>query len=431
MGQGLPERQWPAYRGYMSSGVLDNVNLPDSFDISGMFNVRWKTEVPGLGISSPVIWDSKLFITTAVSGNDKFGFKPGIYGDGVSVGDSSVHEWKVLCYEKSTGKLLWSKTSHRGIPAIKRHPKSTHANPSVATDGRHVVAFFGSEGLYCYSMNGDLLWKKDFGVLKAVALDYPSAEWEFASSPIIYKNVVVVQCDVLENSFIAAFDADSGKQLWRTDRDDNPGWCTPNIYLYNGKPCVVVNGFSHSGGYDFNTGREIWRLSGGGDVPIPTPVLGNDLIYLNSAHGKNSPVFAVKTSAAGNISLKANETSNDYIQWSRPRGGSYLQSLLLYNKHLYNVSWNGTVICMDPETGREICKGKLGTAGSFIASPVAADGKIYIMGEEGDVYVIGSGDQFRILFHTSLREVCMSVPALTDGLIIFRTQHYLIAVGKK
>jgi len=213
MGQGLPERQWPAYRGYMSSGVLDNVNLPDSFDISGMFNVRWKTEVPGLGISSPVIWDSKLFITTAVSGNDKFGFKPGIYGDGVSVGDSSVHEWKVLCYEKSTGKLLWSKTSHRGIPAIKRHPKSTHANPSVATDGRHVVAFFGSEGLYCYSMNGDLLWKKDFGVLKAVAFDYPSAEWEFASSPIIYKNVVVVQCDVLENSFIAAFDADSGMTI--------------------------------------------------------------------------------------------------------------------------------------------------------------------------------------------------------------------------
>jgi outer membrane protein assembly factor BamB len=301
----------------------------------------------------------------------------------------------------------------------------------VATDGKHVVAFFGSEGLYCYNINGDLLWKKSFGVLKAVAFDYPSAEWEFASSPIIYDNVVIVQCDVLENSFIAAFNADTGKELWKTERDDNPGWCTPNIYKFNGKTCVVVNGYKHVGGYDFNTGKEIWRLSGGGDVPIPTPILGNNLIFLNSAHGKNSPVFAVKTSAVGDISLKNNESSNDNIQWSKPRGGSYIQTLLLYNSHLYNLNWNGTIICMDPVTGREIFRGKLGTAGSFIASPVAADGRIYISDEEGNVYVISSGDEFKVLFQTSLKDICMSAPAITDGLIIFRTQHYLIAIGKK
>lgn len=426
-----PERQWPCYRGYRSSGVHDNADLPESFNIDKMVNVRWKVEVPGLGISSPVIWNNRLFITTAISSSDSFGFRPGIYGEGTSIGDSSVHEWKVLCYDKKDGKLLWERTACKGIPAIKRHPKSTHANPSVATDGNHVVAFFGSEGLYCYNMNGDLLWKKNFGVLKAVAFDYPSAEWEFASSPIIYGKEVIVQCDVLENSFLAAFDADTGKELWKSARDDNPGWCTPNVYQNNGRTYLVVNGFRHMGGYDIMNGKEIWRLSGGGDVPIPTPIVGNDLIFLNSAHGKNAPIFAIRTDAAGNISLKDNEFSNDHIKWSKGRGGSYIQTLLLYHSRLYNLTWNGTIVCMDPDTGREIYKGKLGTAGSFIASPVAADGRIYIVDEEGQVYVISDGDNLRVLFQTTLNDICMSAPAITDGIIFFRTQKSLIAVGSK
>ena len=148
-----PERQWTAYRGRLSSGVLDNANLPASFDLNKMINVRWKTEIPGLGLSSPVIWDNKIFITSAISQADKNGFKPGIYGDITPVRDSSVHEWKVFCIDKNSGKINWERTSFKGIPRMKRHPKSTHANTTVATDGKHVVAFFGSEGLFCYDMN--------------------------------------------------------------------------------------------------------------------------------------------------------------------------------------------------------------------------------------------------------------------------------------
>ena len=425
------ERQWPGYRGYFASGVLDNANLPETFDFNKMINIRWKTEIPGMGISSPAIWGDKLFITTAVSDGDKAGFKPGLYGDVTPVNDASVHEWKVYCINKYTGKIVWEKTAYKGIPKIKRHPKSTHANTTIAVDGEHVVAFFGSEGLYCYDFNGNLKWQKSFGVLKSIWTVMKNAEWEFASSPIIHNGVVVVQCDVMEDSFIAALDVKTGKEIWKKDRDEISGWCTPNIYTYNGKTYVVVNGYKHRGAYDFKTGEEVWKMSGGGDIQIPTPIIGDGLIYFNSAHGKSSPVIAVKTSAAGDITLKEGETSNQGVLWSLPRGGSYMQTMLLYRNRLYNMNWNGTINCLDPLTGKEIYNAKLGKADSFIASPVASDGRIYIVDEEGTVYIIRDGDLFNLIAEIPMNDICMTAPAITDNMIYFRTQHNLYAVGKK
>lgn len=426
-----PDRQWTSYRGKFSSGVLDNANLPESFDILNMINVRWKREIPGLGLSSPVIWDNKIFITSAIGQTDKAGFKPGLYCDITPVKDSSVHEWKVFCIDKNTGKTLWERTSFKGIPRIKRHPKSTHANTSVATDGKYVVAFFGSEGLFCYDMNGNLIWQKNFGLLKSVFFAVKSAEWEFASSPVIYKGVLIVQCDVLENSFVAAYDVKTGKELWKTQRDEYPGWCTPNIYTYSGKTYIALNGYKNRGGYDFETGKEVWKMSGGGDIQIPTPIVGNDMIYFNSAHGRYSPIIAVKTNAVGDITLKETETSNDYIQWSLPRGGSYMHTLLLYKNHLYNLNWNGTLICLDPLTGKEIYHAKLGEANSFIASPVASDSKIYVVDENGTIYIVQDGETFKLLAEIPMNDTCLTAPAITDGMIIFRTQKYLVAAGKK
>ena len=429
--QTRPERQWPAFRGYMSSGVLDQANLPESFDPASMTNIRWKVEIPGLGLSSPVIWDNRIFITSAISQDDKNGFKPGIYGDISPVKDSSVHEWKVFCIDKNTGKMIWEKTSFKGIPRMKRHPKSTHANTSVATDGKYVVAFFGSEGLFCYDMNGNLLWQKNFGLLKSVFWMVKSAEWEFASSPIIYNGTLIIQCDVLENSFVAAYDVKTGKELWKTKRDEYPGWCTPNIYTNAGKTYVVLNGYKNRGGYDLATGDEVWKMAGGGDIQIPTPVVGNDMIYFNSAHGQSSPIIAVKTNAVGDITLKDKETSNEFVKWSLPRGGSYMHTMLLYRNHLYNFNWNGAVVCLDPLTGKEIYNAKLGKAKSFIASPVASDGKIYVVDEEGTVYILEDGDSFKLLKEIPLNDICLTAPAITEGMIIFRTQKYLMAAGKK
>ena len=426
-----PDRQWSAYRGRLSSGVLDNANLPESFDLAKMTNIRWKMEIPGLGLSSPVIWDNKIFITSAVSQADRDGFKPGIYGNIEPVKDSSIHEWKVFCIDKNSGKMIWEKTAYKGIPKMKRHPKSTHANTSVATDGKYVVAFFGSEGLFCYDMSGNLIWQKNFGLLKSVFFMVKSAEWEFASSPVIYKGVLIIQCDVLENSFVAAYDVKTGKELWKTQRDEYPGWCTPNIYTNGGKTFIALNGYKNRGGYDFETGKQVWQMSGGGDIQIPTPLVGNNMIYFNSAHGRSSPIIAVKTNAVGDITLKESETSNEYISWSLPRGGSYMHTMLLYNNRLYNMNWNGVVICLDPLTGREIYNAKLGKSKSFIASPVASDGKIYVVDEDGTVYIIKDGNEFKLLAEIPLNDICLTAPAITDGMIIFRTQKYLVAAGKK
>ena len=428
-GQLKPERQWPGFRGYMASGVLDNANLPESFDVAKMTNVRWKIPIPGLGLSSPVIWGDNLFLTTAISKSDNEGIKTGVYGDGLPVADSSVHDWKIYCIDKNSGKINWERTAYTGVPKIRRHPKSTHANASMATDGKYAVAFFGSEGLYCYDYSGKLIWKKNFGVLKSVAYDYNAAEWEFASSPIIYNGVVVIQCDVLENSFLATFDLKTGKELWKVSRDEYPGWCTPNIYKYGDRIAIAVNGYKHRGGYDFLTGKEIWHMSGGGDVPIPTPVIGKDLIYFNSAHGPSSPIHAIKTSASGDITLKPTGVLNEYVKWSIPRGGSYIHTLLLYRNHLYNVNWNGSIVCYDAATGNEIYKAKLGKTQSFIASPVASDGKLYIVDEQGIVSIIKDGDSFTPVSEIPLNDICLTAPSISDGMIFFRTQKFLIAIG--
>jgi outer membrane protein assembly factor BamB len=346
------------------------------------------------------------------------------------VADSSIHDWKIFCIDKNSGKTIWERIAYTGIPKIRRHPKSTHANTSVATNGKYAVAFFGSEGLYCYDYEGNLIWKKNFGVLKSVAYDYVAAEWEFASSPIIYNGVLIIQCDVLENSFLAAYDLKTGKELWKTNRDEYPGWCTPNIYNDGDKICIAVNGYKHRGGYDFKTGKEIWRMSGGGDVPIPTPVIGKDLIYFNSAHGPSSPIFAIKSNAKGDITPGQAGIPNEYVKWSIPRGGSYIHTLLLYRAHLYNVNWNGTIVCFEAETGKQLYTAKLGNTQSFIASPVASDGKLYIVDEQGTVYIIKDGISFKQIAEIPMNDICLTAPAITDNMIFFRTQKYLFAVGK-
>jgi len=424
------ERQWSSFRGYYANGVLDNANLPDTWNGEDMVNIKWKIDVPGLALSSPVIWGDKLFITSAISEQDTSGLRTLFSGDVTPVGDDSEHKWKVYCINKHTGETIWERTSFTGIPEMKRHPMSTHANTTVATDGSFVVAFFGSEGLYCYDMDGNLQWDKDFGTLKSVFFISEGAEWEFASSPIIHDGAVIVQCDVFENSFVAALDIETGEKIWRAERDEYPGWCTPNIYKYNDKDYVVVNGFKHRGAYDFITGNEVWRMSGGGDIPIPTPIVSDELLYFNSAHGRFSPVLAIRKDASGDITLNEGDTTNIGVKWSHPRGGSYMHTMLLYNGYLYNVQFNGKVTCMDAENGKIIFREKIGKADSFLSSPVASDGKIYITDVKGIVYALAAGPEFKILGKMPLGDVCMTTPAITDGIIFFRTEKHLIAVSK-
>lgn len=425
------KRQWFMYRGNYAGGVLDNANLPETWNAETGENIAWEIKIPGTGHGCPVVWGNRVFVTTSVSSEDKGDIQTGIYGSIQPVQDSSVHNWNIYCIDKTTGKINWEQTAHCGIPKQKRHPMSSHANCTPATNGEFVVAFFGSEGLYCYDMNGTLQWSKDFGVLRSFFFIVESAEWEFASSPLIHENVVIIQCDVMENSFLAAYDIKTGKELWKKNRDEYPGWCTPTIYYEGNKARIAVNGFKHRGGYDFKTGEEIWRMSGGGDIQIPTPITGKDLVYFNSAHGKVSPVMAIQPNAKGDITLAEEETSGEFVKWYKPRGGSYMGTMLVYGDYLYNAGWNGKLTCYHAETGEEMYSEKVGRGNSYTSSPVAADGVVYITDNNGMVYSVKAGPEYQLIRENKIGAVCMSTPALAENYLFFRTVEGLVAVSAR
>jgi len=423
---------WPSFRGANASGIAEGYSTPVSWDVGKSENVLWKTPIPGLGLSSPIVWGNRIFLSTAIGGQTDAKLKVGLYGSIESVSDDSLHRWIVYCVDKRSGRIVWEKTALTGVPKVKRHPKSTHANTTLATDGEHVVAFFGSEGLYCYDMDGKLLWSKDLGVLNSAFFVAPSAQWEFASSPIIYDKKVIVQCDVLKGSFIAAFGIENGNEIWRTSRDDVPTWSTPAIYASGQDVQIVVNGFKHIGGYDAGTGKELWRMAGGGDIPVPTPVVSGDMAFITNAHGRMAPIYAIRLSASGDISLQGEQNSNTYVAWSHSRDGSYMATPLVYGDYVYNCRWNGVLSCYEIKTGNRLYQERLGEGTSgFTASPVAADGKIYIPSEDGDVYVVKAGPAYQLLAKNQMGEVCMATPAISEGILFFRTQGHLIAVSSR
>jgi len=416
---------WPQFRGHQASGVAEGYGLPVRWDVNTGENIKWRTSVPGLGLSSPVIWGDKLFLTTAVSEDDKGDLRLGLYGDIAPVEDESEHIWKVLCYDKNTGDLLWEREVHRGIPKVKRHTKSSHANSTLATDGEKLIAFFGSEGLYCLDLDGKVLWTKEFGKLDAGYFKVPDAQWEFGNSPVIHSGHAIVLADVQENGFLASFRLSDGKQAWRVARSDVPTWGAPLVVSTGEMTQVVVNGFEHAGGYDFETGKELWRVDGGGDIPVPTPISGKGLFFLTSAHGDLSPVYAVSHEQRGAMTLT--KDSFEGLAWVAHRLGSYMQTPLLYGDLMYVGRWNGIQVCLRPQSGEIVYRERL-APGAFTASPIAGDGKIYMGSEEGDVYVIATGATYRLLATNSIGEPLLATPAISQGVLYFRTPQSLIAV---
>jgi outer membrane protein assembly factor BamB len=423
-------QNWPSFRGLHASGVADGQMPPLTWDVKKGSNVFWKTPIPGLGHSCPVIWDERLFVTTAVSGDAKAGLRVGLYGDVDSVNDATVHQWRVYCLDKHTGKILWERTAHEGVPRVKRHMKSTHANPTPATDGKRLVVSFGSEGLYCYDLDGKLLWKGDLGMLDSGWFYDPDYQWGFGSSPILYQNLVIVQCDVGKNSFLAAYDSDSGKRVWLTPREEIPSWGTPTICETGQRVELVTNATKFVRGYDPLTGKELWRLGRNAEITVPTPIFGQGLIYITSGYRPIQPIYAIHPGASGDISLKDKQESSPQIAWSKSRGGPYMPTPILYRDYLYTCSNDGLVTCYEAKTGKQVYKERLRGKGGYTASPVAADGKLYFTSEEGDIAVVQAGPAFRKLATNSMGDVCMATPAVSDGMIFFRTQHFVVGIGR-
>lgn len=422
---------WPGFRGPGARGVAEGFSTPVQWDVETSTNVKWKTPIAGLGHSSPIVWGDRLFVTTCISGSDDPELRVGLYGDIKPVEDDTIHRWQVYCLNKHTGEVVWQRTACEGVPRVKRHPKATHANSTPVTDGKHVVAMFGSEGLYCYTVDGKLLWKKDLGVLDANFYRVPEAQWEYASSPTIYKSSVIVQCDVAKNSFLAAFDLSDGREIWRTPRNDVPTWGTPTVFEGPERAELIVNGFRHMGGYDPLTGKELWRMGGGADIPVPTPFVAHGLIFLTNSHSQPRPLYAVRLGATGDITLKEGEKSNDHVAWSRMGRGTYMQTPLVYGEYLYTCTDSGIFTSYDAKTGKQQSRRRIGGGGTgFTASAVAADGKLYYTGEEGDVFVFEAGAAPKLIGSNSMGEICMATPAISEGRLYFRTQRHVVCVGK-
>ncbi|NQV32280.1 MAG: PQQ-binding-like beta-propeller repeat protein [Phycisphaeraceae bacterium] len=424
-------QNWPSFRGASAAGIAAGYPTPTTWDLKSGENILWKTPIPGLAHSSPVIWGDRIFVTTAVKGAGESVLKVGLYGDIKSEKEDTDFEWRLYCIDRKTGHVEWTRQCHSGRPKVSRHAKSTHANATACTNGKVVVAFFGAEGLYCYDVKGNLIWQKDLGVLDWGYFRSPAAQWGGGSSPVIHKDRVILQCDVQTDSFIAAYDLKDGTQVWKTTRDEIPTWGTPTVYTGEAHSQIIVNGFKHIGGYDIATGREIWRMAGGGDIPVPTPIVAHDLIYITNAHGRMSPVYAVKLSATGDISLKESQSSNEYVAWNHPKGGNYMTTPIAWKEYLYCCSNSGKLSCFNATTGELVYKESLGASSvASSASPVAANGRLYFPGEKGDIYVVKAGPEFKVIAVNKMHETCMATPAISHGTLFFRTRNYLVAVAE-
>jgi outer membrane protein assembly factor BamB len=422
---------WPSFRGRFALGVADGQNLPDQWDGEKGTAIKWRTRIPGLGHSSPIVWGDQILVTTAVSSLSQANFKPGLYGEGTASDDRSVHQWKIYSLDKRSGKVRWEQKAAEGVPIDKRHIKSTYANSTPATDGRYIVAFFGSQGLYCYDMKGRLVWKRDLGRMDVGAYDLPEYEWGPASSPIIYKDLVIVQCDQQKGSFLTALNLKSGETVWKTSREELPSWGTPAIYPGRDRVELVTNGSNFIRGYDPETGKELWRLGGSSKITAPTPVFSGELIVIASGRRPEMPIFVVRAGASGDITLKPDETANKYVAWSRQKSGPYMPTPLIYQSHLYILRNQGILACYELATGEERYVERIPHQGSgFSASPVAADGKIYLPSEDGDIFVVKAGPRFELLGRNGLGQLLMSTPAISGGMMFVRAQNDLFAISR-
>lgn len=428
-------QQWPSFRGPQASGIGDGQRPPVTWDALGSRNVAWKVPLPGLGHSSPVVWGDRVFVTTAESTRPTPVFRRDVTareGEVINIdssGDRTRHTWRVHSLDKRTGRILWTTTAHEGVPAVDRHLRNTHASSTPATNGEYVVVLFGSEGLYSYRLDGSLAWKRSLGVLDAGSIDDPDFQWGTASSPIIFRHLVIVQCDVQDGSFVAAYELATGREVWRTVRDEFSSWSTPTVYDQGGRVELVTNGTRFARGYDPLTGVERWRLGGNSENAIPTPVVTTDLIFVTSGYRPVQPIVAIRPGASGDITPAAASPTGS-VAWSTRRGGPYIPTPIVYGDLLYVLANNGVLTAYRAKTGDRVYQQRLADrGGAYSASPVAADGRLYFASEDGDVHVVKAGGEYELLASNPVGDVIMATPAISDGLLLVRTLHHLYAFG--
>ena len=424
-------QNWPSFRGPGAAGVTDGKAPPVEWDVESGKNIRWKIALPGLAHSSPIVWGDRLFVTTAVPEDGSFHYAFREKRVHPQPKDAVVHSWRILAIDKNTGEILWEQTAKKSAPRSRRHAKGSQASATPVTNGKVVVAYFGSEGLYAYDLDGNLLWEKDLGTFRSGWFFDDNFEYGVASSPVIYDDLVIVQADVRKTSFLAAFRLADGKEVWRVERDDNPGWGSPGIYRGASGDELIINATNFVRGYDPRTGKELWRLNGNSEETVPTPFAVGGLIYVTSRGDRSSPVYAIRPGARGDISLQPGESANDSVSWSRKRAGTHIVTPVVYGSIIYLCSDRGILSAYDSVTGRRIYKKRMDRSGArYFSSPVVSGGKIYIANEDGEVFVVQAGPEHMVLAQNSMDEVVMATPAISQGVLYVRGLTHLFAIGQ-
>lgn len=415
---------WPQWRGPEGQGISTETGLPVEW--SATKNIKWKTAIAGRGHSSPIVWGNKIFLTTALDGDVIPGAKAGVTHkllDGTdfvhpdAMGADRKHTFKVICLDRESGKIVWERVAYEGAVADSRHKKASFASSTPATDGKYVFAFFGTEGLYAYDYQGKLVWKQNLGTLGTASVGY-------GVSPILYKNVVIMQCDDSGGkSFIAAFDKKTGKQAWRTERKVDVTWSSPVLIRAGDRTELVASAAEAIIAYDPATGKELWRHKGLDSNAVPTPVVSNDLVVVTSGSPKK---IALGLKAGGNGDV----TGTSQLVWSYNKGTAYVPSPILYGDYLYLMTGNGSISCLQARNGKVEYEGaRVPKPTMFMASPVAYDGKILLTSEEGDTFVLKAGPKHEVLRTNSLGEPVYASPAIAAGRIFIRGEKNLYAIG--
>jgi outer membrane protein assembly factor BamB len=414
---------WPQWRGPEGQGVSAETGLPTEW--SATKNVKWKTPIAGRGHSSPIVWGKKIFLTTAVEGEVIPGAKAGVthkMADGSdfvhpdAIGADRKHTFKVVALDRETGKILWERVAYEGAVYDSRHKKASFASSTPATDGKYVFAFFGTEGLYAYDYNGKLIWKQTLGKLGTASVGY-------GVSPILYENLVIMQCDDSGmKSFIAAFDKKTGKEVWRVPRKVDITWSTPVLVRTGKRTELVASAAEAIIAYDPTTGKELWRHKGLQSNAVNTPVVSNDLVVITSGYPAKI-ALAIRAGGSGDI------TGTPQLVWKYNKGTAYVPSPILYGDYLYLMTGNGSITGLEAKTGKVLYEAaRVPKPAAFMASPVAFEDKILLTSEEGDTYVIKAGAKHEVIRTNSLGEPVYASPAIADEKLFIRGEKNLYCI---
>lgn len=420
---------WPQFRGPKAWGIpeVEPQGLPDTW--SATDNVLWKTDLPGRGWSSPVVWGNKVFLTTVVSLGETEAPKKGLYFGGERPKPSETpQQWKVYCLDLNSGKVLWDKMVHEGPPAGAIHIKNSYASETPVTDGKRLCCYFGNLGVFCFDLDGNELWSQRWTPHKT------RLGWGTAASPVLYKDRVYIVNDNDEESYLVCLDAATGDQIWRVERQEKSNWATPYIWENELRTEIITPGTGKCRAYDLS-GNLLYEFGGMSGITIAQPYAKDGLLYVSSGYvmDKKKPLMALRAGASGDISLGDDETSNRYIAWCQKDGAPYNPTTLVYKGLLYVLLDRGFFACYDPRTGEMVYdKQRLPEGKGFTVSPWAYDDKIFCLNEDGKTFVIKAGREFEILGTHDLGEddMCMASPAILGDKLLIRTSARLYCMKK-